>query len=111
MRPLIDMLCLQVLTAYIVDLSGWTETWKRWLCRLLHCDMRDLRPMRPFDCSLCCTWWSCIIYLIATGHVTLPYIAAAGMLAMLTRAAGYLMQGLVDVLYWIIDITTSWTRH
>lgn len=69
---LLNLMSITVLTAYIIDLSGFTDTWKGWLGRWLGCEVGRVRPI---DCSLCMTWWLGIIYLLCTQSVTLPNIA------------------------------------
>ena len=53
MKIYIDLLLIAAITIYIVDLSGFTESWRTALTRLIKA--KELRPIRPFDCSLCMT--------------------------------------------------------
>ena len=82
MKIYIDLLLLAAITIYIVDLSGFTESWRSALTKALKA--RELKPIRPFDCSLCMTWWVGIIYAICTGSVTLPVIAYIAALSFLS---------------------------
>ena len=82
MKTYIDLLLLAAITIYIVDLSGFTESWRSALTKALKA--RELKPMRPFDCSLCMTWWVGIIYAVCTGSVTLPVIAYIAALSFLS---------------------------
>ena len=47
MKTYIDMLMVAVITIYIVDLSGFTHSWRGLLARSLH--VKELRPLKPFD--------------------------------------------------------------
>ena len=76
------MLCLALVTDWIVDLSGWTATWKGWLGRWLGVQVGSVRP---FDCGLCASWWVGIIYLLCTHNISIPYIAFSALLAGLNK--------------------------
>lgn len=83
MKIYIDLLLIAAITIYIVDLSGFTESWRSALTRALKA--KSLKPIRPFDCSLCMTWWVGIIYALCKGSLTLPvlaYIAALSFLSL-----------------------------
>ena len=88
MKTYIDLLLIAAITIYIVDLSGFTESWRSALTRLLKA--KELKPIRPFDCSLCMTWWVGIIYAIATGSFSLPVLAYIALLAFLSIPIGQL---------------------
>ncbi len=81
MNPWTDLIFLTLVVVFIVDLSGWTETWLGWLSRWLG---HTVREFKPFTCSLCSTWWAGIIYLIATGRFCLPLLAYVAGLAFLS---------------------------
>lgn len=72
------MALLSAVVVFIVDISGFTDSWKaalgRWLCV-------KVGRVRPFDCSLCCTWWACIVLLLCRGDLTLGNVAFAAVLA------------------------------
>lgn len=86
MKTYIDLLLIAVITIYIVDLSGFTDSWRSALTRLLKA--RELKPLPPFDCGQCMTWWVCIIYAIATGSVALPVLAYIALLSYLSIPIG-----------------------
>lgn len=82
MSEYVDMLLIAVITIYIVDLSGFTDSWREAVARWLK--VKDLKPIRPFDCSRCMIWWACIIYSLIMGVFSLPvlaYIASLSFLA------------------------------
>lgn len=65
------------IVVYIVDISGAVDSLKtglKWI--ITKGKMTDNNySLKPFDCSLCCTFWSGLIYLFVIGEFTLPYIA------------------------------------
>lgn len=75
----IELLLVAAIVVFVVDLSGFTDTWRGALQRWLR--VKALGPVKPFDCSLCMTWWTCLAYALATGHFTLPVVAYSAALA------------------------------
>lgn len=55
---------------------------------------------KPFSCSLCMTWWSCLIFLLLTGGLSIPNIT----LALLVSWSGFIAN---DVL---VLIKESWAK-
>ena len=80
MNPWTDLLLLSLVVVWIVDVSGWTDTWLGWLSRWLG---HTVREVKPFSCSTCMTWWTGIIYLLATGRFCIPLLAYVAALAFL----------------------------
>lgn len=68
-----------VVVVFIVDLSGFTNSWRTALARFLK--VNALRPLRPFDCSLCMTWWCCLAWAAIRGQLTLLTVTESALLA------------------------------
>lgn len=81
MKFYLDLFLLAVIVVYIVDLSGWTDTWLGWLSRFTaHYGHGPVRSLRPFSCSRCMVWWSTIGVLIFSGSLTIgSTLYAAGL--------------------------------
>jgi len=80
MNLYLQMLFATLAVVFIVDLSGFTDSWTGALARWLRSDPEHLRPVKPFGCSLCVTWWTCLILAAVSGHILDPsaWAAAAG---------------------------------
>ena len=106
MKTYIDLLLIAVITIYIVDLSGFTESWKSALAKLLKA--KELKPIRPFDCSLCMTWWVCIIYALCTGSFSLPVLAYIAALSFLSIPIGqfciFIKEGVTSLLNKLMNL-------
>ena len=50
MSTYFELLLVAAIVVYIVDLSGFTQTWLGWLSKLLKGPVRQLRP---FSCGQC----------------------------------------------------------
>ena len=55
MTATLQLLLLAASVTYIVDVSGFTESWRALLARVLHIRPDQLRALPPFDCGKCAT--------------------------------------------------------
>lgn len=88
MKTIIDLILVAWVTIYIVDLSGFTETW---LNILSNYRGRKITGMKPFSCSLCMVWWVCLIYAAIVGHLTIAVVALIALLSFLSIPFGQLL--------------------
>lgn len=102
----IDLLLLAVITIYIVDLSGFTDAWRGTLTRWLKA--KELKPIRPFDCSLCMTWWVGIIYSLCVGQFSIPVLAYIAALAFLSIPIGQVCIFIREGMLFLIDKMMRW---
>ena len=101
MNPYTDILFLTVIVVFIVDASGFTDSWLDALSRWLK---HRVNSFKPFSCSLCMTWWSGIVYLIVTGRFCLPLIAYVAGLAFLSGTIS-------DLFIFIRETILRWIRQ
>ncbi len=101
MNTYITLALLASLIVFVVDLSGFTEAWKGALRRWLKTD--TLRPLHPFDCSLCSVWWGSLLYLLLAGRLTWATVAASALLAFLTPVIGKGLRLLRNALELLIE--------
>lgn len=89
------MLIITCIVCFVIDVSGFVQSMKRlYLRRFWKMKNPDISSLswKPFDCSLCSTWWSCLLYIIITGHFTFIYILVAAMLAMVSsNISGFML--------------------
>lgn len=101
MNPYTDILFLSLIVIYIVDVSGFTDSWlaafSRWLGH-------TVTSVKPFSCSLCMTWWAGIVYLLATGRFCLPLIAYVALFSFLSFPIS-------EFLIFIKETLLKWIRH
>ena len=74
---MLDILLIAVTVVCIVDISGFTDSWKSGLKRLFtKGKFSDPNySLKPFDCSTCLTFWFSLFYLIVTHQLTLFMLA------------------------------------
>ena len=106
MKIYIDLLLVAAIIIYIVDLSGFTESWRAALTRFLKA--KDLKPIRPFDCGQCMTWWVCLIYAICEREFTLPVMAYIAALSFLSIPIGQMMIFIREGMTFLINKMMNW---
>ena len=88
MKTIIDLILVALVTIYIVDLSGFTET----LLKVISAYKgRKITELKPFSCSLCMVWWVCLIYAVIVGNLTIPVVALIALLSLLSVPFGQLL--------------------
>lgn len=100
---IVNLLLIAVIVCFIVDCSGVVYEFKKFISRILTKKFKlSINPddlvIKPFDCSLCMTWWSGLIYLIIIQQFTLPYIAFVAFLALIASNISGLMMTIKDYL-------------
>ena len=86
---LLKLLCIQLICVLIIDISGFIDSVKWGVSKWL---TKGKIPttnysLKPFDCSLCMTWWSCLIYMICIGQFSVFLLAYILFLAIMTPVA------------------------
>lgn len=72
----IDLALLWAVVVFIVDCSGFTAAWLKLLSRFTtRHGYPPVKELRPFSCSLCMTWWICLLYAYLRNSFTLPVVA------------------------------------
>ena len=101
MNPWTDILFLTIVVVFVVDLSGFTESWLRAFSRWLG---HTVTQLKPFSCSLCMTWWAGIVYLVATGRFCLQLLSYVAGMAFLSFPIG-------EILIFIKETLLKWIRR
>lgn len=96
----INLLLIALVVVFIVDLSTFTASWKRLLGRWLNI---AVGTVRPFDCSLCMTWWVCIIYVLCVGAFSIPVLAYIALLAYMAYPIGQAMLLIRELVFKLIN--------
>lgn len=100
MKAIIDIILVALVTIYIVDLSGFTET----LLKVISAYKgRKITELKPFSCSLCMVWWVCLIYAVIVGNLTIPVVALIAVLSLLSVPFGQLLILIRDAFLKVIN--------
>ena len=101
----LKLLTICLVTVIIVDLSGFVESMKSLISKILtkkNIDTTNFR-LRPFDCSFCMTFWVCLIYTFVTNQFTLVNLLIILLLAFFTGP-------IKDLLLLLKDLITKLTN-
>lgn len=100
----LDIFFIVFIVVYIVDISGIVDTIKQVIWRWLFKD-REYREFRlkPFDCSLCLSFWSGLIYLLCVGQFNIPMIGYVCLLSALSGVIGNCVKVVTIILGCAID--------
>lgn len=103
---ILNLFIISVIWVLILDLSGFALTIDKTFYKIFYPKRpyREDAHFKPFDCSLCMTWWSCFIYLILIHSLTLPYIAFSLLFAWLTTTEKDILIFIKDLITKLLDI-------
>ena len=90
---MLDLLCIAVITVFVIDLSGFVDTIKRYIWKWLLGDKpyQDY-SIKPWTCSLCMTHHICVIYALICGYFSLPiWMYICGLSFLTPQIKGFLM--------------------
>lgn len=101
----IQLLLMSLLTVFVVDLSGWSDTVTDFASRVTG---KRIHEVRPLTCSLCMTWWVTLGYSLAVHQFTLPVLAFCGLLAFASHTMGqtiiFIREAYLALLRWLTNL-------
>lgn len=102
---LINLLLIQFILVVIIDDSGFIDSVKRGISKLLTKGkiITDNFELKPFSCSYCMQVWCGLIYLLIIGQFTIPYIAFNFLLAAMVPVTKDLVNLFRDLFIKLID--------
>lgn len=99
-----EILLIAAIVVFVVDLSGFTESWRRPLSEWLRRKTSyTIKHFPPFDCSLCLTFWAGLIWIAVRGAFTLPNVAFVCLAAYLTIPIGTTLAALRELLLAVVN--------
>ena len=104
-----NLFYISIIAIFIIDVSGFVQEAKRFLVskkiiQNIH------TSLKPFDCSLCMTWWSGILYLIVSCNFSLFGFFVLSVLAAMTSAVAAIMLFAVDAVKMLIDMFYNYIK-
>lgn len=86
---------ITVIVIIIVDISGFIDSIKAFIGKVLHINNVSLKPI---DCSFCMNFWASIGYLVITNELSITAVMVALLLSTMTpiiKDAIYLIRDLL----------------
>lgn len=61
-----EMLIITLMTVWVIDLTDFVDNVKKGIWKLVFGKTKPYKDfsMKPFDCSLCASWWLLILYIL-----------------------------------------------
>ncbi len=100
MKAIVELILVAMITIYVVDLSGFTDTWLKFLSAYKG---RKITELKPFSCSLCMVWWVCLAFLLMSAKLTLPLVAFSALLSFLSIPMGQILVLLRELMLCIVN--------
>lgn len=102
---ILDLYLITLIVVFIIDYSGFIDSLKFAISSLLTKGKIKTTEFRikPFDCSLCMTFWVGLIYLLITGQFTLFGITIVCIFSALTDTLYNIILLIKDVITYIIN--------
>lgn len=103
---ILNLLFISLIWVLILDVAGFAHTIDRTLYKIFYKGrpFRDDAHFKPFDCSLCLTFWSGLLYLIIIHSFTIPYITLLLLFACLTPLEKDIFNLIRDLIIKLIDL-------
>lgn len=100
MEHLANIAAITFIVVFVVDFSGIMENFKRAISILRG---RPINRLRPIDCSMCMTFWSCLAYIIAARFFSLGGVALVCAFAALSSTVHSILRLIIDIMAKIIQ--------
>lgn len=95
----VDLFLIAVIICFIIDCSGIVESVKKGISKLVFRKIVNTNfRIKPFDCSLCMTFWICLICAYIRGCLTIPVFAYICLLSHITTTITQLLYVIQDVI-------------
>lgn len=103
----LDLLIIGFIAVFIIDYSGFIEEMDRLLTKALKSKV-PLHIPKPFSCSLCTTFWTGVIYLLATGSLSFVTLLMLGIVCILTPEILSVIYFIKDLINKVFDTLEKW---
>lgn len=97
----IKLLILQIIIVFIIDLSGFINNLKSFISKQLTGHNFKV-SLKPFDCSLCMTFWVCIIFTLVNSEFTLVNLLITSLLSYFTPITNSILLIIKDLIVYTI---------
>ena len=108
MQILINLLLIQFIIVNIIDVSGFIQEAEKGLSKWLKI---KAKIPKPFSCSYCSTFWCGLIYLIATGNLSLLTGSILLLIASLTPVTLEVVYLFRDILLKALKLISKIINH
>lgn len=103
---ILNLFFISLIWTLILDLCGFSLTVDKLLYKIFYKGRawRDDAHFPPFDCSLCMTWWTGLLFLLLNHSLTIFYIMILLVFAWSTTIQKDLLITVKDLIIKLVDI-------
>lgn len=102
---MLSILFIAIILVFCIDLSGAMDKANRLVWSKLYKGIKYTDWTIPLlGCSLCCTWWASLLYILVTGQLSFLMIAYIALIAFMTPIIKDIMILLKDASTKLIDV-------
>lgn len=103
---ILNLLYISIIWVLILDIAGFAHTIDKTLYKIFYRGRayREDAHFPPFDCSLCLTFWTGLIYLLIIQSLTIPHMLLLLVFACLTPIIKDLFILIKDIVVKLIDL-------
>lgn len=91
---------ITVIVVIIIDISGFIDSIKEFIGRLLN--ISNVR-LKPLDCSFCLNFWVSMVYLLITNELSITAVMVTLLLSVMTPVIQDLIYVIRDLISTIIN--------
>lgn len=96
----LNLLMIAVCCVCVIDIARFPDSLKRGIARWL--GVKDV-TLKPFDCSLCSSWWCGLIWMVCTSSLTLYGVMVCLLIACMTTEIASIIWMVKDLLVRLIN--------
>lgn len=106
---ILDLLQIAIITTAIIDHTDIIDSIKGAIAKWLR-KSKERITIKPFECSLCTTWWCCLSYITFTGHFTITNLMLCILMAVSTKVISNAIYTVQDLFIWMTNKINKITR-
>lgn len=98
-----NLLLLTIIICFIIDLSGIVQSIKGLITRKILRFRNVELSIKPFDCSLCMTWWVGLSYILCIGEFGILGVFLVAMFSFMSSNITVLLIAIKDLVGSLIN--------
>lgn len=107
---LLNLIAITVIVVFVIDLSGIITSIKKGFFSLVFGNKKEYiyYRIKPFDCSLCMTFWICSGYLFYTSELSIINMLFVCLLSFYTENIMHMLIAVKDILGYLTNKLTDY---
>lgn len=98
-----ELAILTMINCFIIDLSGFITNLKRLIWKIFSKSPYQDFPFKPFDCTLCMTFWTGLFYLLIRDNFSIENIGIICLFSFLSSTISSTLSMIKEYLNYLIN--------